>query len=98
MDNGATSEDNTTRINKDEPYNSLLAPREEQSMPSIIPSPYGAHENTEEGEGPTSDEENGNAERPFFNPSLNPDGIFAKFLLKHKGDINAHHLQGNVSP
>ena len=93
MDNGATSDDNTRKINKDEPYNSLLAPHEEQSAPSIIPSPDETHEKTEEGEDPTSDEENGNAERPFFNPSLNPDGVFAKFLVKHKGEINAHDQQ-----
>ena len=48
MDNGATSDDNTRKSNKDEPYNSLLAPREEQSTPSIIPSPDGTHEKTEE--------------------------------------------------
>ena len=80
-------------INKDEPYNSLLAPREEQSTPSITPCPDGTHKKTDEGEDPTSDEENGNAERPFFSPSLNPDGVFAKFLVKQKADINAHDQQ-----
>ena len=89
----ATSDDNTRKVNKDEPDNSLLAPREEQSTPSIIPSPDGTYEKTGEGEDPTLDEENGNAERPFFNPSLDPDGVFAKFLVKHKVDINAHDQQ-----
>ena len=93
MDNTATCDDNTRKINKDESYNSLLAPRKEQSTPSIILSPDGTREKTKEGEDPTSDEENGNAERPFFNPSLNPDGVFAKFLVKHKGDINVHDQQ-----
>ena len=93
MDNGATSDDNTRKVNKDEPDNSLLAPREEQSTPSIIPSPDGTHENSDEGEDPTPNEENGNAERPFFNSSLNPDGVFAKFLVKHKVDINADDQQ-----
>ena len=32
MDNSAISDDNTRKINKDEPYNSLFAPREEQSL------------------------------------------------------------------
>ena len=93
MDNGATSDDNTRKISKDESYNSLLAPREEQSTPSIILSPDGTHEKTGEGEDPSSNEENGNVERPLFNPSLNPDGVFAKFLVKLKGDINAHDQQ-----
>ena len=93
MDNGATSDDNTRKVNKDEPDNSLLAPREGQSTPSIILSPDGTHEKTDEGEDCTPDEENGNAERPFFNPSLNRDGVFAKFLVKHKVDINAHDQQ-----
>ena len=90
INNSATSDDNMRKINKDKPYNSLLAPREEHSSPSIIRSPYGTHKETEEGEDLTSDEENGNAERPSFNPSLNPDGVFEKFLVKHKGDINVH--------
>ena len=93
MDNGATSDDNTRKVNKDEPDNSLLAPREEQSTPSIVPSPDGTHEKTGGGEIHIPDEENGNAEKPFFNPSLNPDGVFAKFLVKHKVDINAHNQQ-----
>ena len=45
---------------------------------------------TGEGKDPTSDEENGKDKRPFFHPSLNLDGVFAKLLVKHKGDINAH--------
>ena len=93
MDNGATSNDNTRKVNKHEPDNSLLAPREEQSTPSIIPSPDGTHQKTDEGEDPTPNEQNGNAERPFSNPSLNPDGVIAKFLVKHKVDINAHDQQ-----
>ena len=93
IDNDATYDNNTRNINKDEPYSLLLAQREEQSTPSIIPSPDGTHEKTEEGEDATSDEENGNAERPFFNHLLNPDGVFAKFLVNHKGDINAHDKQ-----
>ena len=93
MDNGASSDDNTRKVKKDEPDNSLLAPREEQYTPSIIPSPDGAHEKTDEGKNNTPDEENGNAERPFFNPSLNPDGVFAKFLVRHNVDINAHDQQ-----
>ena len=64
MDNGATSDDNTRKINKDESCNSLLAPREEQTTPSIFPSPDGTQERTEEGEDPTSEEENGNAKCP----------------------------------
>ena len=93
MDNVATSNDNARKVNRDELDNSSLAPREGQSTPSIIPSPDGTHEKTDEGEDPTADEENGNAERPFFNPSLNPDGVFAKLLVKHKVDINAHDQQ-----
>ena len=56
----ATSDDNMRNVNKDEPDNSLL-PREEQSTPSIILSPAGTHEKTDEGEDPTPDEGNGNA-------------------------------------
>ena len=89
----ATSDNNTRKVNKDEPDNSLLAPRQEESTPSIIPSPDGTHEKTDEGEDPTPNEGNGNAERPFFNPSLNPDGVFAKFLVKHEVDITAHDQQ-----
>ena len=93
MDNDATSDDRTRKKHKDESPNSLLAPRGEQSTQSIVPSPDGTHKKTEEGKDPTSDEENGNAESPFFNPSVNPDGVFAKLLVKHKGDINTHDQQ-----
>ena len=90
MDNNAALNDNARRTNEMEPDNSLLTPREEQSTPSAIPSPEGTHEKAEEGEDPTPDEEDGNAGKPFVNPSLAPDGVLAKFLVKHKGEINTH--------
>ena len=93
MNNNAALNDNTRRINEVEPENSLLTPREEQSTPSAIPSPEGTHEKAEDGEDPTPDETDGNSGKPFFNPSLAPDGVFAKFLVKHKGEINTHDQQ-----
>ena len=93
MNNNATLNDNARRTNEVEPDNSLLTPREEQSTPSAIPSPEGTHERAEDGEDPTPDETDGNSGKPFFNPSLAPDGVFAKFLVKHKGEINTHDQQ-----
>ena len=93
MDNNAALNDNARRTNEVEPDNSLLTPCEEQSTPSAIPSPEGTHEKAEEGEDPTPDEEDGNAGKPFFNPSRAPDGVFARFLVKHKGEINTHDQQ-----
>ena len=93
MDNNAALNDNARRTNEVEPDNSPLTPGEEPSTPSAIPPPEGTHEKDEEGEDPTPDEEDGNAGNPFFNPSLAPDGVFAKFLVKHKGEINTHHQQ-----
>ena len=93
MNNNAALNDNARRINEVEPDNSLLTPREERSTPSAIPSPEGTHEKAEDGEDPTPDETDGNSGKPFFNPSLAPDGVFAKFLVKHKGEINTHDQQ-----
>ena len=93
MNNNAALNDNARRINEVEPDNSLLTPREEQSTPSAIPSPEGTHEKAEDGEDPTPDETDGNSGTPFFNPSLAPDGVFAKFLVKYKGEINTHDQQ-----
>ena len=93
MNNNAALNDNAKKINEVEPDNSLLTPREEQSTPSAIPSPEGTHEKAEDGEDPTPDETDGNSGKPFFNPSLAPDGVFAKFLVKHKGEINTHDQQ-----
>ena len=93
MNNNAALKDNTKRTNEVEPDNSLLTPREEQSTPSAIPSPEGTHEKAEDGEDPTPDETDGNSGKPFFNPSLAPDGVFAKFLVKHEGEINTHDQQ-----
>ena len=93
MNNNAALNDNARRTNEVEPDNSLLTPREEQSTPSAIPSPEGTHEKAEDGEDPTPDEADGNAGKPFFNPSLALDGVFAKLLVKHKGEINTHDQQ-----
>ena len=93
MNNNAALNDNARRANEVEPDNSLLTPREEQSTPSAIPSPEGTHEKAEDGEDPTLDETDCNSGNPFFNPSLAPDGVFAKFLVKHKGEINTHDQQ-----
>ena len=93
MNNNAALNDNARRTNEVEPDNSLLTPREEQSTPSAIPSPEGTHEKAEDGEDPTPDETDGTSGKPFFNPSLAPDGVFAKFLVKHKGEINTHDQQ-----
>ena len=93
MNNNAVLNDNARRTNEVEPDNYLLPPREEQSTPSAIPSPEGTHEKAEDGEDPTSDEADGNSGKPFFNPSLAPDGVFAKVLVKHKGEINTHDQQ-----
>ena len=49
VDNSATSDEYTRKINKDESYNSFLAPREEQSTPRTLLSPDGTHKKTEEG-------------------------------------------------
>ena len=92
MNNNAVLNDNAKGTNEVEPDNSLLTPREEQSTPSI-PSPEGTHEKAEDGEDPTPDDVDGNSGKPFFNPSLAPDGVFAKFLVKHKGEINTHNQQ-----
>ena len=93
MKNNAVLNDNARRTNEVEPDNSLLTLREEQSTPSAIPSPEGTHEKAEDGEDPTPDEADGISGKPFFNPSLAPDGVFAKFLVKHKGEINTHDQQ-----
>ena len=93
MNNNAALNDNAKRTNEVEPDNSLLTPREEQSTPSAIPSPEGTHEKAEDGEDPTPDERDGNSGKPFFNPSLAPDSVFAKFLVEHKGEINTHDQQ-----
>ena len=93
MNNNAAPNDNARRTNEVEPNNSLLTPREEQSKPSAIPSPEGTHEKAEDGEDPTPGETDGNSGKPFFNPSLAPDGVFAKFLVKHKGEINTQDQQ-----
>ena len=93
MNNNAVLNDNARRTNEVEPDNSLLTPREEQSMPSAIPSLAETHEKAEDGEDPTPDEEDGNFGEPSFNPSLAPDGVFAKFLIKHKGEIHTHDQQ-----
>ena len=93
MDNNATLNDNARKTNEVEPDNSLLTPGEEQSTPTVIPSPDGAHDRAEEGDDPNPNEEDGNAGRPFFNPSLAPDGVFAKFFVKHKGEINSRNQQ-----
>ena len=93
MNNNAALNDNARRTNEVEPDNSLLTPREEQSTPSAIPSPEGTHEKADKGGDPTPDETDGNSGKPFFNPSLAPDGVFAKFLVKHKGEINTHDQQ-----
>ena len=93
MNNNAALNDNARRTNEVEPDNSLLTPREEQSTPSAIPSSEGTHEKAEDGEDPTPDETDGNSGKPFFNPSLAPDGVLAKFLVKHKGEINTHDQQ-----
>ena len=93
MNNNAALNDNARRTNEVEPDNSLLTPREEQSTPSAIPSSEGTHEKAEDGEDPTPDETDGNSGKPFFNPSLALDGVFAKFLVKHKGEINTHDQQ-----
>ena len=93
MNNNAALNDNARRTNEVEPDNSLLTPREEQSTPSAIPCPEGTHEKAEDGKDPTPDETDGNSGKPFFNPSLAPDGVFAKFLVKHKGEINTHDQQ-----
>ena len=87
MNNTAVLNDNAGRTDEAEPDNSLLTPPEEQSTPSAIPSPEGTHEKAEDGEEPTPDEADGNSVKPFFNPSLAPDGVFAKFMVKHKGEI-----------
>ena len=93
MDNNTALNDNARRTNEVEPDNSLLTQREEQSTPSAIPSPEGTHEKAEEGQDPTPDEEDGNARKPFVNPSLAPDDVFAEFVVKHKGDITTHEQQ-----
>ena len=93
MNNNAALNDNARRINEVEPDNSLSTPREEQSTPSAIPSPEGTHEKAEDRKPPTPDEADGNAGKPFFNPSLDPDDVFAKLLVKHKGEINTHQQQ-----
>ena len=93
MNNNTALNENARRTNEVEPDNSLSTPREEQSTPSAIPSPEGTHEKAEDGEDPTPDEADGNAGKPFFNPSLAPDGVFAKLLVKHKGEINTHDQQ-----
>ena len=93
MNNNAALNDNARRTNEVEPDNLLLTPREEQSTPRALPSPEGTHEKAEDGEDPTPDEADGNSGKPFFNPSLAPDGVFAKFLVKHKGEINTHDQQ-----
>ena len=93
MNNNAVPNNNARRTNEVEPDNSLSTPREEQPTPSAILSPEGTHKKAEDGEDPTPDEANGNFGKPFFNPSLAPDGVFAKFLVKHKGEINTHDQQ-----
>ena len=93
MNNNAALNDNAKKTDEVEPDNSLLTPREEQSTPSAIPSPEGTHEKAEDGEDPTPDETDDDSGKPFFNPSLAPDGVFAKFLVKHKGEINTHDQQ-----
>ena len=93
MNNNAVLNNNARRTNEVEPDNSLLTPREEQSTPSAIPSPEGTHEKAEDGKDPTPDEAEGNSGKPFFNPSLAPEGVFAKFLVQHKGEINTHDQQ-----
>ena len=93
MNNNAALNDNARSINGVEPDNSLSTPREEQYTPSAIPSPEGTHEKAEDGEDPTPDEADGNSRKPFVNPSLAPDGVFAKFLIKHKGEINTQDQQ-----
>ena len=93
MNNNAALNDNAKKTNEVEPDNSLLTPREGQSTPSAIPSPEGTHEKAEDGEDPTPDETDGNSGKPFFNPSLAPDGVFAKFLVQHKGEINTDDQQ-----
>ena len=93
MNNNAAHNDNAKRTNEVEPDNSLLTPREEQSTPSANPSLKGTHEKAEDGEDPTPDETDGNSGKPFSNPSLAPDGVFAKVLVKNKGEINTHDQQ-----
>ena len=93
MNNNAVLNDNARRTNEVEPDNSTLTPCEEQSTPSAIPSPEGTHEKAEDGEDPTPDDADGNSGKHFFNPSLAPDGVFAKVLVKHKGEINTHDQQ-----
>ena len=93
MNNNAVLNDNARRTNEVQPDNSLLTPREEQSTPSAIPSPEGTHEKAKDGKDPTPDEADGISGKPFFNPSLAPDGVFAKFLVKHKSEINKHDQQ-----
>ena len=78
--NNAALNDNARSTNEVEPDNSLLAPREEQSTPSAIPSPKGTHEEAEDGEDPTPDEADGNSGKPFFNASLAPDWCLCKIL------------------
>ena len=91
--NNAALNHNARRTNEVEPDNSLLTPREEQSTPSAIPSPEETHEKAEDGEDPTPNVADGNSGQPFFNPSPAPDGVFATFLVKHKGEINTHDQQ-----
>ena len=93
MNNDTALNDNARRTNEVEPDNSLLTPCEEQSTPSAFPSPEGTHEKAQDGEDPTHDEADGNAGKPFFNPFLSPDRVFAKFLVKHKGEIITHDQQ-----
>ena len=93
MNNNAALNDNARSTNEVEPDNSLLTPCEEQSTPSAIPSPEGTHEKADDKEDPTPDEADGNSGKPFFNPSLAPDGVFATFLAKHKGETNTHNQQ-----
>ena len=93
MNNNAALNDNARRTNEVGSDNSLLTPRQEQSTPSAIPSPEGTHEKAEDGEDPTPDEPDGNAGKPFFNPSLAPDGVFPNYLVRHKGEINTHDQQ-----
>ena len=90
MNNNTVLNDNTRGTNEVEPDNSLLTLREGQSTPSAILSPEGTHEKAEDGEDPTADEADGNSGKPFCNPSVAPDNVFAKILVKHKGEINTH--------
>ena len=93
MNNNTVLNDNARKTNDVEPDNSLLTPCEEQSTPRAIPFPEGTHEKAEDRDDPTPDEADGNSGKPFFNPSLAPDGVFAKFLVKHKGEINTQDQQ-----